>query len=289
MENPELIQETIDALENGTGGSTGCVTDIVNCHDQMVYMSDQTGLSAEEIEEIINPGGGFNPLCDCTEDPESGSFEECVEERVCEDIEEKIFPNISDSRIQCIYDKMWNNAVDNIWCYSITNFLGTTKVDLYIDSHISASVAQVTPLSEDDYGQALQLTMNPYQLDGYCEVTVTGIFLHEAIHAEMWRQIKNPDIDPNDVQLIWGEYDLQSSQHENMTTYINAIVNALKMRFGNRYSDLEYEAIAWRGLGNVDGENVNTKAWKDLSESKKNQLIAAFERVNEDCSDDDCK
>ena len=82
MENPELIQETIDALENGTGGSTGCVTDIVTCHNQMKYMSDQTGLSAEEIEEIINPGGGFNPLCDCTEDPESGSFEECVKRQI---------------------------------------------------------------------------------------------------------------------------------------------------------------------------------------------------------------
>ena len=82
MENPELIQETTDALENGTAGSTGCVTDIVNCHDQMVYMSDQTGLSTQEVEEIINPGGGFYPLCDCTEDPESGSFEACVKRKI---------------------------------------------------------------------------------------------------------------------------------------------------------------------------------------------------------------
>ena len=47
MENPELIQETTDALENGTGGSTGCVTDIVNCHDQMdVYIGSNRPIYA---------------------------------------------------------------------------------------------------------------------------------------------------------------------------------------------------------------------------------------------------
>ena len=140
------------------------------------------------------------------------------------------------------------------------------------------------------YGNIIDIAFNQNQLEGLCEVTVVAVFLHEGIHAEMFKLLNDPDIDPEDFETIWGEYETNISQHENMAnSYIGVLASSLKQRFGNRYTDEEYEAISWIGLGNVNGENVNTSAWASLFQSKKTELIQLFQQVNNDCSDDQCK
>lgn len=140
------------------------------------------------------------------------------------------------------------------------------------------------------YGNTINISFNPNQLQDFCEVVIVGTFLHEGIHAEMYRLLNDPTLDINDTESIWHGYENSLSQHDNMATaYVKILAEALKERFGDKYTDLQYEAIAWHGLGNVAGENVNTSAWNNLPTDKQNQLISAFEQVNNDCTDDDCK
>ena len=99
----------------------------------------------------------------------------------------------------------------------------------------------------------------------------------------------NPDKNHNSD--LWDIWDYDSSDHENIAKkYIPYIVESLKERYGDRYTEIEYEAIAWSGLGDIEksGKTI-TNAWKRLSDSKKKELQNAFENVNKDCKDDDCK
>lgn len=101
----------------------------------------------------------------------------------------------------------------------------------------------------------------------------------------------DPNLDPNDLPAIWDHFEQNHSDHDNMAdSYINEIMAAFKSRYGNRYTDIQYEAMAWYVLGNVNGEGVNTSAWNALSSTKQQELIDAFQSVNqEDCPGDECK
>lgn len=106
----------------------------------------------------------------------------------------------------------------------------------------------------------------------------------------MFRRLNDVSINPNDFATIWEEYNRNISQHENMAeSYISILANALKERFGDRYTDKEYEAIAWFGLGNVAGEEVNTPAWNQLSHNEQVDLQQLFQNVNSNCNEDNCR
>ncbi len=125
---------------------------------------------------------------------------------------------------------------------------------------------------------------------GYKPRLSGGTFLHEAIHAEMKRQLNDLSLNEESFDKIWDAWDDQINHHENMAnSYINEIVSALALRFGDRYTQNEYEAIAWHGLGNVNGEGVNTSAWNNLSEERKNELTETFNDINNNCDEDNCK
>ena len=80
------------------------------------------------------------------------------------------------------------------------------------------------------------------------------------------------------------------NDHQNMAKhYIDEMVSSLKSYFGSRFTLDEYEAIAWIGLGNVNGEGIKTTAWENLSETEQERLINIFKRVNSDCDEDKCK
>lgn len=64
----------------------------------------------------------------------------------------------------------------------------------------------------------------------------------------------------------------------------------LKSLYGSRYADIEYEAVAWFGLGNISGQGGTVvSAWNALSDEKKIALQEAFKKVNNDCNGDTCK
>ena len=298
MENPELIQETIDALENGTGGSTGCVTDIVNCHDQMDYMSDQTGLSTQEVEEIITVDrldSGIGRLCDCTEDPESGSFEECVEDRICEDNLDRFDDQeyVSDPRLRCILDK-FQSEENQALCDVINRFMFSTRSNLVIDDTYPLPDRKASTSPKE--GGWIRIRFDKDYVQEACEVYVMKTLLHELIHAEFRAFVDDPTVDPLDFAEIFEAYrNKEDWDHEVMAKYYRErIEQSLRDIYGDQFSDEQYEALAWEGLGEVQIVDVNgnermvtiSPAWDDLKQTEKDRIIENQEGLRSDCDND---
>ena len=200
---------------------------------------------------------------------------------------------LTDIRLKCIYDKLLLGS-DNVFCSTFENFLGDTDIDLTLSNSIQSTAnATTTPYflaSGSNQGNTINISINTNQIQDFCEIVIVGLFLHEGLHAEMFRLLNDPSININDFSSIWSEYDEKIDQHDNMAElYIYQLKLALKERFGSRYTDQQYEAVAWHGLGNVAGEGVNTSAWNALTTIQQNNLISQFESVNSSCIDDECK
>ena len=114
-------------------------------------------------------------------------------------------------------------------------------------------------------------------------IVISYIFIHEIIHAEIYRQMlsiastKNGEINYTKLENIFkrGQHSelfnyyvekdgkTGSWQHEMMAKkYIETIVGFLKEIYEDVYSDLEYKSIAWRGL-------MDSKAWNNLTDQEK--------------------
>ena len=121
------------------------------------------------------------------------------------------------------------------------------------------------------------------------EIVVAYAFIHEFIHAEMYRQLlevanKNGSIDlvklqqyvkNNNQKELFNEYIKNryskaptNYQHNIMAKkYINVVVDFLKEMYGSNYTDKEYLTIAWMGVQNTDAWNNLPK--KEREEYKK--------------------
>ena len=118
------------------------------------------------------------------------------------------------------------------------------------------------------------------------EIVVAYAFIHEVIHAEMYRQLlevanKNGSIDlvklqqyvNNNKKELFNEYIKNATkasnyQHDIMAKkYINVVVDFLKEMYGSNYTDKEYLTIAWMGVQNTDAWNNLPK--KEREEYKK--------------------
>ena len=121
------------------------------------------------------------------------------------------------------------------------------------------------------------------------EIVVAYAFIHEVIHAEMYRQLlevanKNGSINTakleqyvknNNKKELFNEYikdqyskDSTNYQHNIMAKkYINVVVDFLKEMYGSNYTDKEYLTIVWMGVQNTDAWNNLPK--KEREEYKK--------------------
>lgn len=157
----------------------------------------------------------------------------------------------------------------------------------------------------------ITITFDADKLGNTPSLFVADIFIHEIIHAEMFRKMmeaaESGNIDPtimttqqqidyveslrNNFPGLYDyymryEYNVPSgqepsnAQHELMAQhYINTIVSALK-QYDNTQTEDVYNAIAWFGLkgtGNsFDSIGLlpnSTKAWEDLSTQQRLNLI----------------
>src|SRR5690606_37739975 len=128
-------------------------------------------------------------------------------------------------------------------------------------------------------------------------------FIHEMIHAEMFRKLlavaQNPNIQLDQNQLIQlrndypGLYDYymrwkwnipqgqspSSAQHQAMAQHYRGIIEQALREFDDTHSDEIYEALAWTGL-------QNTVTWNNLPQSERdniNQTITDFNSTNSNC------
>ncbi len=210
---------------------------------------------------------------------------------------DEVVNNLEDQRLRCIWKKLSENANDKIFCNSISNFFGETNVDMVLnEGNLGSALALTQGYNNPNNGFYgwVSISFDKSHIDDYCEITLYQTFLHEGIHAEMYRQ-NNPQNENSAKAAIWDEWDESIDDHNNIANnYIPYMIETLKQRYGDRYTDLEYEAIAWSGLGNIRNdsnwnENDNTKAWKSLTEEKRKALQDAFKNVNSNCNEDECK
>lgn len=120
--------------------------------------------------------------------------------------------------------------------------------------------------------------------DNRPEIVVAYAFIHEVIHAEMYRQLlevanKNGSIDlvklqqyvnNNNKKELFNEYIKNATkasnyQHDIMAKkYINVVVDFLKEMYESNYTDKEYLTIAWMGV-------QNTNAWNNLPKKEREE------------------
>lgn len=121
-----------------------------------------------------------------------------------------------------------------------------------------------------------------YKWNEIPNVVISHIFMHEIIHAEIYRYLlslssTNGKINREKLKTLlkqkkyaelfnyYVEWDgkMDNWQHHMIADkYVNTIIDFLKEIYGNQYTDTEYKAIVWRGL-------KDSKAWNNLPDEEK--------------------
>ncbi len=168
------------------------------------------------------------------------------------------------------------------------NFMGERPVvHLMLDvKSLGASPnAYTSPPNLSGNPHAVGITFNSDYIDKASDISVARTFLHESIHAEMFRKIESGDgtVNINDFPGIFDYYSRYGSdgdwQHNQMAEhYVNTISDGLKQ------FDKENGITDRSGSVTIDGKEVNysseqfykgmsygglhgTEAWEDLSKS----------------------
>ncbi len=211
---------------------------------------------------------------------------------------DKIVLDFDEERLDCIF-ALFNETNADLFCNSFSSFFGTTDIDLVFNDEFLGGGNLALTQDYDQDGSAFQswisITFDRSIINEYCDVTLAGTFLHEGIHAELKRQ--NHSLNGNSLLKadMWDSWDSSIDDHENIAIiYIPLIIANLKELYGNIYSALQYESIAWAGLGNITNdpdwnESWSTNAWNNLTEIKKELLQNTFNDLNENCPENDCK
>lgn len=193
------------------------------------------------------------------------------------------------AKLNSIYNKIKTSANFNQY---LKNFEPNFSVaHLVFDIN---SITKVDALAEttEPINYFIKITFNKDKdWNNIPKVVVAGTFMHEMIHAEMFRKLLSINSTPNgniDWDLVKslntehnypGLYDYYvrsmsgdtNSHHEAMAAhYVNIMVNFLKQVYGNQYTDIEYKSIIW--MSSLKG----TRAWNLLSQSQKNLYETTF-------------
>ncbi|MCD0455950.1 hypothetical protein LPB85_10940 [Chryseobacterium sp. LC2016-27] len=193
------------------------------------------------------------------------------------------------AKLNSIYNKIKTSANFNEY---LKNFESNFSVaHLVFDIN---SITKVDALAEttEPINYFIKITFNKDKdWNNIPKVVVAGTFMHEMIHAEMFRKLLSINSTPNgniDWDLVKslntehnypGLYDYYvrsmsgdtNSHHEAMAAhYVNIMVNFLKQVYGNQYTDIEYKSIIW--MSSLKG----TRAWNLLSQSQKNLYETTF-------------
>ncbi len=173
-------------------------------------------------------------------------------------------------------------------------------------AHLRLSTSTTLPSTTNAETSAPQnyvitITFNVNNLDRP-RLSVARTFIHEMIHAEMFRKLlsvaQHPSIQLSQEQLIQlrndfpGLYDYykrwkwevpegqspSSAQHQAMAQHYRDIIEQALREFDDSHPDELYEALAWIGL-------EDTVTWSNLSQTERdniNQTITDFNSSNSD-------
>ncbi len=153
------------------------------------------------------------------------------------------------------------------------------KYTLSVPNNPNANASTLPPSN-----YIIEIKINPNKLDRPI-LSIARTFIHEAIHAEMWRKImsilnnganlngltKNEwtqklfNGDFHGIFDYYTRFGVSGFQHQQMATHYRKKISAFLKEFQPGLSQEIYDSLAWTGL-------KNTVAWNSLSTARKNEI-----------------
>lgn len=211
-----------------------------------------------------------------------------------------------------VYDKMIQNSqTANNYLNNFDSTMSVANLKFAGDSMLSSTTnAETSP----PQNYLITITFNTNNLNRP-ELSIARTFIHELIHAEIFRKLlsisNHPSINLTLTQLYQnkenfpGLYDyysrfilnseqLSEPQHQMMAQHYREIIsNALKEFDNNQHPQDVYDSLAWAGLMGEGTINMQTGltsnptvAWQNLSQTQRLNIlntIETFESNNTNC------
>ena len=275
---------------NPNDNSIGAMIMPVECTKKIV--GDLNGDCMLSPYEACLLSGNSQEVCDCVE--EGGNLDTCLDEVI---VDETLKNN------PCLFDVYTQLGKVSGFQYYLQNFDGDFSIaNLRLSAGNVGSHAITSPpensLIEIEFDITILSTVPP--------LDVAGTFIHELIHAEIFRKMmiaaKNGSLDPVNMtsaqQINYvnnlknnfpGIYDYYINRyHPNWTHqmmaqhYLNIIIEVLE-QYDSTQSDEVYESIAWIGLmgqgiiNSATGLPLNpTIAWQNIPQTQRLQILNTY-------------
>ena len=179
-------------------------------------------------------------------------------------------------------------------------------VDLKLTVGNSTKNPEASAWTFEPVNRSIEIRFNPTKL-GTPQLNIARTFIHEMIHAEIYRQLLSVAGTPNipwsadfinsvkdDFPVLADYYTRfvynvpagqqpSSAQHELMADHYRDIIIQAMKEFDPTQSDETYTALSWIGLmgsGKIDDVTglppLPTVAWKNISQAQRKQLLNIF-------------
>ena len=199
----------------------------------------------------------------------------------------------------------------------LQNFDGNFSIaNLRLNLGIDPDYPNANAVTTEPQNYLVNIMFNPTKLNRP-QLDVARTFIHELIHAEIFRKLLSLAGQPNIPWTVTfinsikndypGLYDyymrykfniapgqqITDAQHELMAQHYRDIIIQVMQEFDNSYTPEVYDALSWSGLmgslplNQTTGLGINpTKAWENLSQTERLQIISiknTFFSANQPC------
>jgi hypothetical protein len=242
---------------------------------QCLYQEDNNPWPDDEPLPVGDSGGGDGPpKSDCTNCCYDPITELVVE---CEELEDEIIkdPSFEGTKADCVYEKLLD--LSGGFKNAIKKFDGEFPVAhlrFIVDNNLQNTTNAIT---RDGGDFMIEILFNGNTLDDRTILGLARTFIHEVIHAEMYRKVKsvNGSISVTDFPGIYDYYrrHIKNWQHEQMASHYRISIASMLQEFdtgiplsSQQSPDQFYLDMSWVGL-------QRTSAWDDLDDDEQTRIL----------------
>ena len=203
----------------------------------------------------------------------------------------------NNKRLNCIYNKIKSiGGFQKILSKFDSKFSTKNLIFDVGETYFNNSLAETDVVDNS----TIKITFNEKYIDEFSNVYLAETFMHEALHAEIYRILyeylkKDPNATYTERELkeyltkrkyhkLWdyfSKYGFKKFQHEYMADYKVEIMSSFLLEYDNRLTKEQIESYVWKGL-------KATEAWKNLTEFQKNKydnlLKATESKASKECN-----
>lgn len=203
----------------------------------------------------------------------------------------------NNKRLNCIYNKIKSiGGFQKILSKFDSKFSTKNLIFDVGETYFNNSLAETDVVDNS----TIKITFNEKYIDEFSNVYLAETFMHEALHAEIYRILyeylkKDPNATYTERELkeyltkrkyhkLWdyfSKYGFKKFQHEYMADYKVEIMSSFLLEYDNSLTKEQIESYVWKGL-------KATEAWKNLTEFQKNKydnlLKATESKASKECN-----